>query len=271
MQLLPTSRQRNRAIGTFTRRHQTLSRHTPNTMDQRTRSIQSFQSVTWSGWQLSTVVLLRQPYARLRPHRCLQRWHRRLSFPTGRGHDRIPNWILIQSPPQYPIGFLSKALHGAELQWSTFEQECWAIHQTIKKFSYLLRDVKFTIKTDHRNLLYLNNEASPKVLRWKWDIQQYNFDVLHIAGEHNVAADLFSRLCGIHPTASTTENYQAHIDSLTDIELEEAIEAAQDSISRGSSASFLLAIAATRRVGPLRPWMKDNRPIDQEVHKKSGG
>ena len=47
---------------------------------------------------------------------------------------------------EHPIGFLSKALHDAELFWSTFEQECYAIHQTIKKFSDLVRDVKFRIK-----------------------------------------------------------------------------------------------------------------------------
>ena len=168
---------------------------------------------------------------------------------------------------EYPIGFLSKALHGAELKWSTFEQECFAIHQTLKKFSYLLRDVKFIIKTDHRNLLYLNNEASPKVLRWKWDIQQYNFDVQHIAGEHNVAADLFSRLCGIHPTTSDSDKCQAHIDSLSNEDINKAVEASQDAITKASSGSFLLALAATRRVGPLRPWMKNNRPLDQDVHK----
>ena len=168
---------------------------------------------------------------------------------------------------EYPIGFLSKALHGAELKWSTFEQECYAIHQTIKKFSYLLRDVKFIIKTDHRNLLYLNNEASPKVLRWKWDIQQYNFDVLHIAGEHNVAADLFSRLCGINPTDRGDINRQSHVDSLSDSDFNAALEAAHAPILKGSAGPSLLALAATRRVGPLRPWMKNNRPLDQEVHR----
>ena len=49
---------------------------------------------------------------------------------------------------EYPVGFLSKSLHGSELKWSTFEQECYAIHQTLKKYEYLLRDVPFTIRTE---------------------------------------------------------------------------------------------------------------------------
>ena len=65
---------------------------------------------------------------------------------------------------EYPIGFLSKTLHGAQLSWSTFEQECFAIRETLKKFEYLLRDIYFTIRTDHQNLLYLNQHASSKVL-----------------------------------------------------------------------------------------------------------
>ncbi len=50
------------------------------------------------------------------------------------------------------------------------------------------------MRTDHRNLLYLNEKASQKVQRWKLEVQQYNFDVEHIPGVDNIVADLYSRL-----------------------------------------------------------------------------
>ena len=89
---------------------------------------------------------------------------------------------------------MSKALKGAELNWSTFETEGYAIWFALKKFEYLLRDIKFTIRTDHRNLLYVNLGASSKVQRWKSDIQQFNFIVEHILGRRNLVADGLSRL-----------------------------------------------------------------------------
>jgi hypothetical protein len=42
----------------------------------------------------------------------------------------------------------------------------------MRKYEYLLRDVKFTLKTDHANILYLNVPPSNKVLRWKLAIQE---------------------------------------------------------------------------------------------------
>lgn len=94
-----------------------------------------------------------------------------------------------------PVIFLSKALQGAQLNWSTIEKEAYAIFYTLKTYEYLLRDVKFTLRTDHMNLTYLNVESTQKVRRWKLFIQEFNFDVEHIPGEENVVADAFSRLC----------------------------------------------------------------------------
>ena len=51
------------------------------------------------------------------------------------------------------------------------------------------------LRTDHKNLVYINQEGSQKVRRWKLAIQEYNFDIEHIPGEENIAADAFSRLC----------------------------------------------------------------------------
>ena len=78
---------------------------------------------------------------------------------------------------EVPIAFMSRALSARECRWSTPEKECYAIYYSLIKFEYLLRDIYFVIRTDHRNLTYLNNSANEKVNRWKLKIQHYNFDI----------------------------------------------------------------------------------------------
>ena len=159
---------------------------------------------------------------------------------------------------ELPIGFLSRALKGAELNWSTFEQEGYAIHEALKKFEYLLRDIKFTLRTDHRNLLYMNMKASDKVLRWKLDIQQFDFDVEHIPGPDNIVADLYSRLCSV-----TTNDYSIDKDNVDDEEkfLENIREKMETSEQRPSS--FLAALH--NRFKPA-PATRIERPMDTKVY-----
>jgi hypothetical protein len=94
-----------------------------------------------------------------------------------------------------PIAFLSKTLNKTQLKWSTYEKEAYAIYHSLMKWEHHLRDVHFTLQTDHKNLTYLNTEVKQKVQRWKLIIQEYDFDVEHIAGKDNVVADGLSRFC----------------------------------------------------------------------------
>ena len=95
---------------------------------------------------------------------------------------------------EYPIIFFSRALHGAELNWATIEKEAFAIFLTLSKFSHLLRDNKFLLRTDHKNLTYINAGSSQKVKRWGVALQEFDFDIEHVPGKDNFVADAFSRL-----------------------------------------------------------------------------
>ena len=57
---------------------------------------------------------------------------------------------------EQPIVFMSKLLHRAELKCSTVEKEAFAIFATLKKHNHLLRDNKFLLRTDHKNLTYIS-------------------------------------------------------------------------------------------------------------------
>jgi hypothetical protein len=101
----------------------------------------------------------------------------------------------IQDGIEKPISFISHTLSSVQQRWSTIEQECYAIVYSFKHLAYLIQDVPFVLLTDHRNLLYMNTAGSSKVLRWKLEVQNYDFKIMHIEGKRNVVADSFSRLC----------------------------------------------------------------------------
>ena len=58
----------------------------------------------------------------------------------------------------------------------------------------MLRDVYFLLRTDHKNLTYINLENTGKVRQLKISLREYDFDIEHLTGESNFVADTFSRL-----------------------------------------------------------------------------
>jgi hypothetical protein len=100
---------------------------------------------------------------------------------------------------ELPIAFVSQMLSPQqERAWSVPEKEAFAIYTCFKKLDYLIRDRKFTLHTDHRNLTFLNTLGSARVLHWKLAIQQYDFTVVFISGTDNIIADSFSRELANH-------------------------------------------------------------------------
>ena len=93
-----------------------------------------------------------------------------------------------------PIAFISKTLSDAQRRWHTPQKEAYAIFYAFKQLDYLLRGYKFTLRTDHKNLTYINDTMTEMVIRWKIAVQEYDFDVEHIPGVDNVIADGLSRL-----------------------------------------------------------------------------
>jgi len=122
---------------------------------------------------------------------------------------------------EQPISFLSKTLDKTQMKWSTIEKEAYAIYYAFHKFDYLIRDSHFLLKTDHANLTYINTNSKQKVQRWKLAIQEYDFDIEHIKGENNIAADAFSRLC------TPTEPLENDVETLFTIECSDSIRVLQ--------------------------------------------
>ena len=101
------------------------------------------------------------------------------------------------------ILYMSLRLSEIARRWSTIEQEAFAIFWEIMKLeSYLLGHL-FYLQTDHQNLLHMANSLTPKVVRWRLRLQEFDFQIVHIPGKTNIAADALSR-CFIVTTRQLT-------------------------------------------------------------------
>ena len=94
-----------------------------------------------------------------------------------------------------PVAFVSKSLSSTQLRWAIIQKEAFAIFETIKQLDHLLRDRKFVLFTDHKNLLYITESSNPMIYRWWMAIQEFDFTKQFTLGVNNPIADTMSRLC----------------------------------------------------------------------------
>ena len=102
----------------------------------------------------------------------------------------------IELPRTLFPGGHATPLQGAQLNWSAREKECYAIYYGVKQFEDLLDNRHFVLKTDHKNLTYINVTLTGKVLRWKLYLQDKDFHLMHVPGKevHQFVPDALSRL-----------------------------------------------------------------------------
>ena len=108
--------------------------------------------------------------------------------------------VVSQNGPVCVIRFFSKSLIGSHLNWSARAKECFGIYYGVKLFEDLLDNRYFILKTNHKNLTYINVTFAGKVLRWKLYLQDKDFDLFHAPGkeEHQFVLDALSSLCTNH-------------------------------------------------------------------------
>lgn len=95
-----------------------------------------------------------------------------------------------------PISFISRGFQKGELNKATIEKELLAIHFAITYYRPYIYGRKFVAKSDHKPLIFLYNMKNPssKLMRIRLDLEEYDFDIIHIKGKDNVAADALSRI-----------------------------------------------------------------------------
>lgn len=95
-----------------------------------------------------------------------------------------------------PVAFASRSFTKGERNKSTIEQELIAIHWAITYFRPYLYGRRFTVKTDHRPLVYLFTMKNPssRLTRIRVDLEEFDFSIEHVEGKLNIGADALSRV-----------------------------------------------------------------------------
>lgn len=95
-----------------------------------------------------------------------------------------------------PIGYASRTLNPAEKNYSTIEKELLAIVWATKYFRPYLFGRKFTIITDHKPLQWLFSlkEPNSRLVRWRLQLEEFDYNVVYKKGTCNTNADALSRI-----------------------------------------------------------------------------
>ena len=102
----------------------------------------------------------------------------------------------VLSQNDKPIAYISRTLNEHELNYSTIEKECLGIVWCLKQFRPYIYGRKIKLFTDHKPLIWLNNlkEPNSKLMRWKLQINEYNYEINYKEGHLNKVADCLSRI-----------------------------------------------------------------------------
>ena len=112
-----------------------------------------------------------------------------------------------------PVAFFSRTLHKTELNHSSVEKEAAAIVEAIRKWNHLLTGRRFKLITDQRSIAFMYDNKNhgklknAKILRWRIELSQFDYEIVYRAGKFNMAPDTLSRVY----CASVTLNYLHHI------------------------------------------------------------
>ena len=101
----------------------------------------------------------------------------------------------VQGGRDVVLSFASCSFSPAERNYSATERELAAIRWSVKHFKPILFGRKYTIRTDHRPLIYLSNmkQIDSKLMRTLQDLNIGPYSIEYLPGKTNLVADALSR------------------------------------------------------------------------------
>ena len=94
-----------------------------------------------------------------------------------------------------PIAYFSEKLGGAQLNYSVYDKELYALVRALETWHHYLWPKEFVIHSDHEALKYLKGQAKLNRRHAKWVefIETFPYIVKYKKGKDNVVADALSR------------------------------------------------------------------------------
>ena len=101
--------------------------------------------------------------------------------------------VLIQD--NRPIAYFSEKLKGAQLNYSVYDKELYALVRALQTWQHYLWPREFVIRSDHESLKYLQSQGklSKRHAKWVEFIGTFPYGVKYLKGKENVVADALSR------------------------------------------------------------------------------
>lgn len=117
-----------------------------------------------------------------------------------------------------PVIYLSFALTDTESRYSTTEKEVLAVIRCLEEARWLVLGAKYRtlVYTDHtavRSVMGKHSDATGRLARWHYRLQEYDIEYIHVPGKLQVVADGLSRIP--HWEADGTENEEYSFPAFT--------------------------------------------------------
>ena len=101
----------------------------------------------------------------------------------------------IQNDQERVVAYCSGALRPSQRRYCTTKREMLAAVAMCIQFRSYLRGARFTLRTDHKSLVWLHRfkDTEGMMSRWLHSLQQFQFSIVHRPGKDHGNADGLSR------------------------------------------------------------------------------
>lgn len=115
------------------------------------------------------------------------------------------------------IAYASRRYTPTEFKWILNEKEAYSIKFIFEKFGDILKGHQVECQTDHRNSLWIQQSKSPKVIRWRMFLNQWDHVITHLPGKENSCADGMSRVQEMQDAELDELIHRLHVTNLFEV------------------------------------------------------